>query len=307
MAPPAAAQRPQPLRFCYRSAQLRATPAASLASASHCEQKLCAGLRPSPSRAIATKGAYCRQHSWRLCREEMRSVARQHAGPARGHRVTEPAQERGSMLRVTGTTAVTAGLGALVLLNGILSWSTRRTEPRAEQDVFRPNAATLDPGAALQLRPAAWRPWPAPAEPATPVLVAPQPPVLAATQPDIPVAVPAEASASLGDGAPIEHVARSIAPPSPQAPASDATLTATPTPPVGAPEVSRPPLAKDRMSLAGPDAELGPVTSAHTGHDATPARPTQSPPAAEPPGNASAPPVSEFGPDNLKRLERNGF
>ena len=209
------------------------------------------------------------------------------------------------MLRVTGTTAVTAGLGALVLLNGVLSWSTRRTEPRAEQDISRPNATALEPGAALQLRPPAWRPWPAPAEPAAPVTVAspaPQPSALAAaTQSDIPVAVPTEASPSLGHGAPTEHVAHSLAP------ASDAAVISTSTPPVGAPEVSRPPVAKDRMSLAGPDAELRPVTSAHTGPDATHAQPTQGPPEAEPPGNASAAPVSGFGPDNLKRLERNGF
>jgi len=204
---------------------------------------------------------------------------------------------------VTGTTAVTAALGALVLLNGVLSWGTRRAEPRAQQDISRPSATALDPGAALQLRSSAWRPWPAPAEPAAAVAVAPPaPPALAtATQPDIPVAVPAEASPSPDRGVPIE-LAPSIAPPSPPAQAAHAALTSTPVPPAGAPEVSKPP-AKDRMSLAGPDAELGPVSSVHTGHDATPGRPPRSPPAAEPPGNA----ISAFGPENLKRLERNGF
>jgi hypothetical protein len=102
----------------------------------------------------------------------------------------------------------------------------------------------------------------------------------------------------------MEHIARSNAPPSPQAEAADAPPTSTPMPSIGAPEVSKPPLGKDRMSLAGPDAEPGPATLPHTGHDAPL---TLSPPASEPPGNASAPPVSEFGPDNLKRLERNGF
>jgi len=212
------------------------------------------------------------------------------------------------MLRMTGTTAVTAGLGAVVLLNGVLSWGTRRAEPQAEQDLSRPSAVALDPGAALRLRPAAWRPWPAPTEPAAPVSVAPplpQPAALAAaTQPDIPVAAPAEASPSLVGSAPMEHITRSDAPPSPQAEAADAPRTSTPMPSVGALEVSGPPLAKDRMSLAGPDAEPGPVILPHTGHDAPR---TQSPPATEPPGNASATPVSGFGPDNLIRLERNGF
>lgn len=211
-------------------------------------------------------------------------------------------------MRMTGTTAVTAGLGAVVLLNGVLSWGTRRAEPQAEQDIARPSAVVLDSGATLRLRPAAWRPWPAPAEPAAPVSVAPplpQPPALAAAmRPNIPVAAPAEASPSLVGSAPMEHIARSNAPPSPQAEAADTPATSTPTPSIGALEVSRPPLGKDRMSLAGPDAEPGPVTLPQPGHDAPR---TLSPPASEPPGNASAPPVGGFGPDNLIRLERNGF
>jgi hypothetical protein len=81
------------------------------------------------------------------------------------------------MAKVTGTTAVTAGLGALVLVNVVLSSGPRRAEPQAWQDISPASAAVLDSGVAVQLRSGAWRHWPAPTGSAEPLwAIVPQPP-----------------------------------------------------------------------------------------------------------------------------------
>jgi hypothetical protein len=207
------------------------------------------------------------------------------------------------MSRVTVTTAATAGLGMLVLLNLVLSWGTRRPDAEVRRDKPPPTAAPLDPTIALQLRSGAWRPWLAPPEPAAAVFAA------SATQPIVPVANPVEAPPSLVRRMPIEPLAHAIVPPSPvpQAPEAGAPPAAPPadTPPA----VLRPPLSKNRMLLAGPDADQ--AIPAHIEHDQPSARSTA--PHAEPPGNSSIPapiagvPLAGFGPDSFKRIERNGF
>ena len=209
------------------------------------------------------------------------------------------------MSRMTGTTAVTAGLGTLVLLNAVLSWGTQRTPPQARQDI--PSAATLDPAVALQLRSGAWRHWPAPTDDPAAVVSAsssprqPASPTLAA-QPNVPVASLAEPPPTLDRAMPVEQLTSSMPPPPLQsataASPSEATLSA----------VSRPPPGKDRMLLAGPAAE--PAASVQIEQDGPrphlPAPPSE-PAQAEPPGNASALPASRFGPDSFKRFERNGY
>lgn|SRR5262249_51299976 len=83
------------------------------------------------------------------------------------------------MAKVTGTTAVTAGLGALVLVNVVLSSGARRAEPQARPDISPASGALLDSGAAVQLRSGAWRHWPAPTGSAAPLwAIVPQPPAL---------------------------------------------------------------------------------------------------------------------------------
>jgi hypothetical protein len=72
------------------------------------------------------------------------------------------------MAKVSGTTAVTAGLGALVLANVVLSSGARRAEPQARQDISPASGALVDAGVAVQLRSGAWRHWPAPTGPAAP-------------------------------------------------------------------------------------------------------------------------------------------
>jgi hypothetical protein len=216
------------------------------------------------------------------------------------------------MSRMTGTTAVTAGLGSLVLLNVVLSWGTQRLEPQARQDIPLPSAATLDPAVAFQLHSGAWRHWPAPADPAATVSPASsprQPPAqAAAAQPNVPVASPAEPPPALDRGMPVEHLAGSMAPPSPPPQGSEAALPPAATPPGSLPAVSRPPPGKNRMLLAGPAAE--PATSVENEQDGPRARPTAphfESPQAELPLNTGALPGNRFGPDSFKRFERNGF
>jgi hypothetical protein len=60
------------------------------------------------------------------------------------------------------------------------------------------------------------------------------------------------------------------------------------------------------MSLAGPDGEPRP-TSSHVPPDQPRVRALADAPPSEPPGYAGAAAQGKFGPDNLKRLERNGF
>ena len=216
------------------------------------------------------------------------------------------------MLRMTGTTAVTAGLGTLVLLNAVLSWGTQRTPPQARQDIPRPSAATLDPAVALQLRSGAWRHWPAPTDDPAAVVSAsssprqPASPTLAA-QPNVPVASLAEPPPTLARAMPVEQLTRSMPPPPPLRSATAASPSAATLPdPLSA--ASRPPPGKDRMLLAGPAAE--PAASVQIEQDGPrphlPAPPSE-PAQAEPPGNASALPASRFGPDSFKRFERNGY
>ena len=215
-----------------------------------------------------------------------------------------------SMSRVTGTTAVTAGLGTLVLLNAVLSWGTQRTQPQTRQDIPGPSAA-LDPAFAFQLRAGAWRHWPAPTDaPAAAVSPASSPrqppqPALAA-QPNMPVASLAEPPPTLDRPMPVEQLARSLPPPPPQQ-GAEAASPSTATPPGSQPAVSRPPPGHNRMLLAGPTNEL--AAAAQNEQDGARARlPAQSePPQAEPPGNAGAQPASRFGPDSFKGFERNGY
>jgi hypothetical protein len=213
------------------------------------------------------------------------------------------------MLRVTGTTAVTAALGTLVLLNAVLSWGTQRTQPQARQDIPRPSAATLDPAVvALQLRPGAWRHWPAPTEDAAAAVAAAslprpsRPPTLPA-QPNAPVASLAEPPPTLDGATPVQQLTASM-PPQEQQGVEPASLAAA-SPPGGLPAVSRPPPGKDRMLLAGPAPQSDGSVQTEQEHARLPA--TQSPPQAEPPDNAGAQPASRFGPDNFRGFERNGF
>jgi hypothetical protein len=60
------------------------------------------------------------------------------------------------------------------------------------------------------------------------------------------------------------------------------------------------------MLLAGPAAEPTAPIEQNGPPERQPA-PQSEPPQAEPPGNAGALPASQFGPDNFKRFERNGF
>jgi hypothetical protein len=216
------------------------------------------------------------------------------------------------MSKMTGTTAVTAGLGTLVLLNAVLSWGTQRTPPQVRQDITRPSAATLDPAVALQLRSGAWRHWPAPTDDPAAVVSGsssprqPASPTLAA-QPNVPVASLAEPPTTLDRANPVEQLARSTPSPPPLQSATAASPSSA-TPPDPLPAVSRPPPDKERMLLAGPTAE--PAASVQIEQEGSsphlPAPPSE-PPQAEPPGNVSALPASRFGPDSFKRFERNGF
>jgi hypothetical protein len=106
--------------------------------------------------------------------------------------------QRGSMAKVSGTTAVTAGLGALVLANVVLSSGARRAEPQARQDISPASGALVDAGAAVQLRSGAWRHWQAPTGSAAPHwAVAPGPLALGeAPQANIAGADPIEGSSS---------------------------------------------------------------------------------------------------------------
>ena len=213
------------------------------------------------------------------------------------------------MSRMTGTTAVTVGLGTLVLLNAVLSWSTQRTQPQARQDIPQPSAAALDPAVALQLqlRAGAWRHWPAPtdepaaaASPASSPRQSPSPTIRA--QAKVPVASLAEPPPTLDRTMPVEPLTRSMAPPAQGAEAAPPSAT----PPGSLPAVSGPPPGKNRMLLAGPE----PGASVEIEQDGPRAHPpaTQSGPLqAEPLGNAGALPSNRFGPDNFKGFERNGF
>src|SRR5215510_10612964 len=159
--------------------------------------------------AVATKDPYWRQHSWRLLYS------------TRCRALETTPEQRVSMSRMTGTTAVTAGLGTLVLLNAVLSWGTQRTQPQVRQDITRPSAAVLDPAVALQLqlRPGAWRHWPAPTDdPAAATSLASSPrqspaPTMAAQPKVMPVASLAEPPPTLDRTIPVEPLTRSMAPP----------------------------------------------------------------------------------------------
>jgi len=213
---------------------------------------------------------------------------------------------------MTGTTAVTAGLGTLVLLNAVLSWGTQRTQPQVRQDIPRPSAAVLDPAVALQLqlRPGAWRHWPAPTDdPAAATSLASSPrqspaPTMAAQPKVMPVASLAEPPPTLDRTIPVEPLTRSMAPPPPPQQGVEAEPPSAATPPGSLSAVSRPLPGKDRMLLAGPE----PAASVAVEQDGPRLPATQSGPLqAEPLGNAGALPSSKFGPDNFKGLERNGF
>src|SRR5262245_5047743 len=137
------------------------------------------------------------------------------------------------MAKVTGTTAVTAGLGALVLLHVLVSWGAWRGQGQGPVDISPPSPASGDLGAVLQRRSGAWRPWPAPAEPVAPAWSAPPAPQWplqpAAHQPDVAIAAPAEARLAR-DGSPPGSAAPSL-----PAPTGDPALA--PAPPVSAPAV----------------------------------------------------------------------
>lgn len=290
-----AAQRPQLVRFCYRSPLMRATPTASHGRGARVASILARRAFP----AVATKDPYGASTAGASC----------FACRAPG----DHSRTGVGMSRMTGTTVVTAGLGTLVLLNAVLSWGTQRPEPPPQQDIPQPSPATLDTAVALQLRPGAWRRSPA-ADPAPMVSPAFSPPELPAqigapaAQPDLSMASPAEASPARDRGVPAEQLARSMALPSPAQQGSQAALPSAATPPPSLPTVSRSAPGKDRMLLAGPTAE--PATSFQIEQDAPHARPTapqSAPPQAEPPGNAGPLPGSRFGPDSFKRFERNGF
>jgi hypothetical protein len=212
------------------------------------------------------------------------------------------------MSRMTGTTAVTAGLGTLVLLNAVLGWGMQRNQPQARQDIPGPSAAALDPAVAFQLRSGAWRHWPAPAqEPAGVVFPASSPhqPLSAtpAAQPNVPVASLAEPP-PLDRTIPLEQLTRSLPPPPHEGAPTASTSGAAPSAPL--PTVTMPPPSKDRMQLAGPAAEPTAQIEQDGPRERQPAAQSD-PPQTEPPGNAGALPASKFGPDSFKRFERNGF
>jgi hypothetical protein len=211
------------------------------------------------------------------------------------------------MARMTGTTAVTAGLGTLVVLNAVLSWGTPRTQPQALQDGPRPSAATLDPAVALQLRLGAWRRWPA-NDPATSAASSPrQPPSpTLAAQPNVPIASLVEPPRAPERAAPVEQLTPSV-PPLPQQ-GTEAQPPSAASPPGSPATVARPPAGNDRMLLAGPVAE--PAASVQLEQDGPRPHvlaPQSEAPQTQPPGNVGALPASKFGPDSFRRIERNGF
>jgi hypothetical protein len=214
------------------------------------------------------------------------------------------------MLKVTGTTAVTAGLGTLVLLNAISTWGTQRTEPQTNPDLPSATSATLDPAIALQLRSGAWRHWPArTADPAAIIARAsspPQtPPPSPAAQPNLPVASLAEPPPARDRAMPGEQLTPPTVLPPPQQ-GTDAASPSPATPSGSLNPVSRPLPGKDRMLLAGPVSE----PTASEEQDGSRARltgPPSEPPQADPPGNIGALPANRFGPDSFRRFERNGF
>lgn len=281
--------------FCYRSAPMGAT-----ATASH------VGERPLPPHAgEGPPFPRCRHKGPLLAAAQLALVVLLRAL----ERLETTEEQRISMSRMTGTTAVTAGLGMLVFLNAVLSWGTPRTQPQALQDIPRPSAATLDPAVALQLRLGAWRHWPAANDPVAASAASsprqPPSPTLAA-QPNVPVASLVEPSRAPDRGVPVEQLPPSVPPPPQQG--AEAQPPSAASPPGSPATVARPQAGKDRMLLAGPVAEpAASVQREQVGPRPHVLAPQSDPPQAEPPGNVGALPASKFGPDNFRRIERNGF
>jgi hypothetical protein len=206
------------------------------------------------------------------------------------------------MYRPSGTTVVTAALGALVIVHGVWSWGTRLAESRPQQSAPTPSATPdIGIGTTFLLHSGAWRAWPAPAE-GTPAPVA-------LPAPEEPAALPTEAPSPPIRSVPIQQITRHVEPQTPP-PQTRATAQAEPSAPLvdeGAPAVPTPPTAEGRMALAGPDAEAAHPPASHASRSAPTSRPGPTAPERAPEAGTAAPSESKFGPAIFKEFERNGF
>ena len=206
--------------------------------------------------------------------------------------------ERGRMHRPSGTTVVTAGLGALVLFHGVWSWGTRRDEPRPQQAL--PASSDIVIGAAFHLHSGAWRARPAPVEEAPKTTPAP----LAAPEAAAVVETPSPPVRS----APIQQITRHVEPPTPPPQAQASGQLEPPAPPVDRASAMRVPPAEGRMALAGPDTEAGHPPAGHANRPPPPMNRT-APRAPEglPEADSAAPRESKFGPAFFGQFERHSF
>jgi hypothetical protein len=216
------------------------------------------------------------------------------------------------MHRPSGTTVVTAVLGALSLFGIVWSHDTKGTGSLSQAT---PVAAT-DVGTAFQLHSGSWRARPAPdgealrpaqAPAAFPTPQAPTGLDAALSAPAAPATVSAAASLSADRIVPIQKITRQAEPPTPPGQALPAEADEPPeTVADRAPAVRTPASPEGRMALSGPDAapasspadRAGPRTS--TDHSASRA------PELAPQPNAVTPSQPKFGPDVFKTLDRNG-
>ena len=205
------------------------------------------------------------------------------------------------MHRPSGTTVVTAGLGALVLFHGVWSWGTKRTEPSPQQAL--PASSDIVIGAAFHLHSGAWRARP------TPVEEAPETTPVPLAAPEAAAVVAAKAPLQPVRSAPVQQINRHVEPmmPPPQAQASGQL-----EPPAlsvdKAPTGRAQPSAEGRMALAGPDTEAahppaGPANHFPPQMNRTAPRAPERAPEVDP----AAPRESKFGPAFFEQFERHSF
>ena len=196
------------------------------------------------------------------------------------------------MHRPSGIAVITAGLGALVIVHGVLSWGVKRAEPWPQQAL--PASSDIGIGTTFHLHSGAWRAWPAPVEeaPAT-----------------TPVALPAaEAPPPPVRSAPSQQITRHVEPPTPPSQAQASGQLEPPAPSVDkAPAVRTPPSAEGRMALAGPDAEAAHPPAGHANHPSPMTRMAPRAPERAPEADTAAPRESKFGPAFFEQLDRRSF
>jgi hypothetical protein len=216
------------------------------------------------------------------------------------------------MHRPSGTTVVTAVLGALSLFGIVWSHDTKRTGPLPQAT---PVAAT-DVGAAFQMHSGAWRARPAlieepigPAQVSAAFLV-PQAPTAvdaALSAPAAPATMPAVAPPSTVRLVPTQKIARQVEPPMPLGQALPAEADEPPeTVADKAPAARTPAPPEGRMALSGPDATAASSTADRAGRRTSTDH--SAPRALEhaPQPNVVTPIQPKFGLDVFKELERNG-